>query len=89
MGATRCRRGRDDVLRFNLSVGVRKGDLGDFEGGVVVRAGWRNCRSAVDFPTQPVWKREHPASLGSLGENVLLMSDENGLNCFDLRGRRQ
>lgn len=59
MGATRCRRGRDNVLRFNLSVGVRKGDLGDFEGGVVVRAGWRNCRSAVDFPTQPVWKREN------------------------------
>lgn len=51
--------GVDVVETFNLSVGVRKGDLGGFEGGVVVRAGWRNCRSAVDFPTQPMWKREN------------------------------
>lgn len=82
MAATRCRRGRDDVLRFNLSFRVRrKGDLGDFEGGVFVCAGWRNCRSAVDFPTQPVWKRENTQWASVLWVKMpcwYQRSDENG-----------
>ncbi len=69
----------------------KKGDLGDFERGMVVGARWAGLsisRTADlwDFYAQPSLgftengpkRRKYPVSGSCVDENVLLMSEENG-----------
>lgn len=58
----------------------KNSDLGDFEWGVVVGAVFQKLLIFLDSSHTTISclrKRKHPVSSSSLGENVLLMCDEN------------
>ncbi len=80
-----------DLLKFKPSIRTgKKGDLRDFERGMVVgaRLVWVFQKLLIywDFHAQPsleftengLKKRKYPVSGGCVDENALLMSEENG-----------
>ncbi len=88
--ASRC--DEDDLLKFKPSIRTgKKGDLSDFERGMVVggrRLVWVFHKLLIywDFHTQPslgftengLKKRKYPVSSSCVDENVLLMSEVRG-----------